>query len=169
VKACACFDSDLLSITGEWVKFLVDPVIKGSDYVAPYYCRDKYDGTITNNICYPLTRALYGIRVRQPIGGDFGFSGKLAAFYAHQEAWETDVAKFGIDIWMTTTAINEGYKICQAYMGTKEHEAKDPARLGPMFVQVPLKFLVLLHFSERQSPLEDQSRFRSLSLNFSGN
>jgi glycosyltransferase involved in cell wall biosynthesis len=136
VKACACFDSDLLSITDEWVKFLISPVIKGYDYVTPYYCRDKYDGTITNNICYPLTRALYGVRVRQPIGGDFGFSGKLAAFYAHQEVWETDIAKFGIDIWMTTTAINEGYKVCQAYMGAKEHESKDPARLGPMFVQV---------------------------------
>ncbi len=136
-NACACFDSDLTSITPEWVKSLIDPVIKhGYDYVTPYYWRDKYDGTITNNICYPLTRALYGLRVRQPIGGDFGFSGKLATFYAHQDVWQTNVAKFGIDIWMTTTAINEGYKICQAYLGTKEHEAKDPSHLGLMFVQV---------------------------------
>ncbi len=137
VTACACFDADLTSISPEWVKFLLDPILKhGYDYVTPYYWRDKYDGTITNNICYPLTRALYGLRVRQPIGGDFGFSGKLAAFYAHEDVWQTDVAKFGIDIWMTTTAINEGYKICQAYMGTKEHQAKDPGRLGLMFLQV---------------------------------
>ncbi len=150
VKACACFDSDLSSITEEWVKFLVDPVMKGYDYVTPYYCRDKYDGTITNNICYPLTRALYGVRVRQPIGGDFGFSGKLAAFYAHQEVWETDAAKFGIDIWMTTTAINEGYKVCQAYMGTKEHDAKDPSQLGPMFVQVVFTLFDLMGRYEDQ-------------------
>lgn len=137
VTACACFDSDLTSITPEWVKSLIDPVIEhGYDYVTPYYWRDKYDGTITNNICYPLTRALYGLRVRQPIGGDFGFSGRLAVFYDHQDVWQTNVAKFGIDIWMTTTAINEGYKICQAYIGTKEHEAKDPSHLGLMFVQV---------------------------------
>ena len=136
-KACACFDSDLLSVTPDWVKSLIEPVLNnGYDYVTPYYWRHKYDGTITNNICYPLTRALYGLRVRQPIGGDLGFSGKLAAFYAHQDVWQTDVAKFGIDIWMTTTAINEGHKICQAYIGTKEHEAKDPSRLGIMFVEV---------------------------------
>ena len=137
VIACACFDADLTSITPKWVQSLVDPVIKhGYDYVAPYYQRDKYDGAITNNICYPLTRALYGLRVRQPIGGDFGFSGQLAAFYAHQDVWQTNVAKFGIDIWMTTTAINEDYKICQAYMEAKEHEAKDPGHLGLMFLQV---------------------------------
>ena len=41
--------------------------------------RHKYDGTITNTIVYPLTRALYGKRIRQPIGGDFGFSGRLAS------------------------------------------------------------------------------------------
>ncbi len=137
VTACACFDADLTSITPEWVPSLINPVMKeGYDYVTPYYRRDKYDGTITNNICYPLTRALYGLRVRQPIGGDFGFSGKLATFYAHEDVWQTDIAKFGIDIWMTTTAINEGYKVCQAYIGTKEHEAKDPGRLGLMFLQV---------------------------------
>lgn len=135
--ACACFDADLTSITPEWVPSLVDPVMKhGYDYVTPYYWRDKYDGTITNNICYPLTRALYGLRVRQPIGGDFGFSGQLAAFYAHEDVWQTDIAKFGIDIWMTTTAINEGYKVCQAYLGTKEHRTKDPGHLGLMFLQV---------------------------------
>ena len=44
------------------------------DFVAPYYHRHKYDGTITNSIVYPLTRMLYGSQVRQPIGGDFGVS-----------------------------------------------------------------------------------------------
>ena len=52
----------------------MSPVFEqGFDYVAPYYLRHKYDGTITNSIVYPLTRTLYGHRIRQPIGGDFGF------------------------------------------------------------------------------------------------
>ena len=42
--------------------------------MAPLYARYKYDGTITNTVTYPLTRALYGHRIRQPIGGDFGVS-----------------------------------------------------------------------------------------------
>ena len=51
---------------------------------------------------YPLTRALYGQRIRQPIGGDFGMSRPLVRHYLAQPVWDTDVARFGIDIWMTT-------------------------------------------------------------------
>jgi glycosyltransferase involved in cell wall biosynthesis len=137
-KACAVVDSDLRSITPEWMELLLRPIYEeGFDYVAPLYARHKFDGTITNSIVYPLTRALYGKRIRQPIGGDFGFSGKLAKHYLTQEVWETDVARFGIDIWMTTLAVTGGYKVCQSYLGAKIHDAKDPGSdLGPMFTQV---------------------------------
>lgn len=136
-KAVAVFDSDLVSIKPEWVQNILDPVVKGYDFVAPFYRRYKLDGTITNTIAYNLTRALYGARVRQPIGGDFGISQKLAKYYFDQDVWETDVARFGIDVWMTTSAIVGGFKLCQARLGVKVHGEKDPgADLGPMFRQV---------------------------------
>jgi glycosyltransferase involved in cell wall biosynthesis len=138
VRACAVVDSDLRSITPEWIELLIKPVLEeGYDYVAPYYHRHKYDGTITNTIVYPITRALYGQRIRQPIGGDFGFSGKLAAFYLAKDVWESDVARFGIDIWMTTIAVANAFKVCQAFLGAKIHDAKDPgADLSAMLYQV---------------------------------
>jgi glucosylglycerate synthase len=137
-KACAVVDSDLRSITPEWVELLITPVLKnGFDYVSPLYHRHKFDGTITNSIVYPLTRTLYGRRVRQPIGGDFGFSGSLAQFYLTKDVWETDVARFGIDIWMTTTAIANGFKVTQSFLGAKIHDAKDPGTdLSNMLYQV---------------------------------
>ncbi len=135
--AIAVFDSDLLSITPEWIRNILDPVIEGYDFVAPDYKRYKLDGTITNTIAYNLTRALYGKKIRQPIGGDFGVSPALIKFYLEQDVWETDVAKFGVDIWMTTSAIVGGFRICQAKLGAKIHGQKDPsADLGPMFRQV---------------------------------
>lgn len=137
-KACVVVDSDLRSITPEWIELLVKPVlIGGFDYVTPLYHRHKFDGTITNSIVYPLTRALYGKRVRQPIGGDFGFSGRLAQFYLTKDVWQSDVARFGIDIWMTTTAIANGFKVAQSFLGAKIHDAKDPgADLSSMLYQV---------------------------------
>lgn len=137
-KACAVVDSDLRSITPEWIELLVKPVLEGGfDYVAPLYHRHKFDGTITNSIVYPLTRVLYGKRVRQPIGGDFGFSGEMARFYLSKDVWQTDVARFGIDIWMTTTAIANGFKVAQSFLGAKIHDAKDPgADLSSMLYQV---------------------------------
>ena len=77
-KAVVVVDADLKSITPEWIKHLGEPLFSDFSYVAPLYVRHKYDGTITNSIAYPMSRALYGRRVRQPIGGDFGFSGELA-------------------------------------------------------------------------------------------
>lgn len=138
VNACAIFDSDLRSITPDWVALLIEPILKDNfEFIAPYYKRYKYDGTITNNIVYNLTRALYGYRVRQPIGGDFAFSLPLIRKYISQNVWETDVGRFGIDIWLTTTAMVENVRIAQANLGVKIHDVKDPAEaLGPMFRQV---------------------------------
>lgn len=136
--ACAIVDSDLRSITPEWIELLISPVLKeGHDFVAPLYDRHRFDGTITNSIVYPVTRALYGKRIRQPIGGEFGFSGKLAEFYLKQDVWGTDVARFGIDIWMTTEAIANDFSVCQAFLGAKIHDPKDPGSdLSDMMVQV---------------------------------
>ncbi len=137
-QACAVVDSDLRSITPEWIDLLVRPVLHaGYDLVAPYYHRHKYDGTITNSIVYPLTRALYGRRIRQPIGGDFGMSRRLIQRYIARQDWESDVARYGIDIWMTTIAVAEHFRTCQSFLGAKLHDAKDPGvDLSAMLHQV---------------------------------
>jgi hypothetical protein len=55
-----------------------------------------------------------------------------------EETWKSDVSRFGIDIWMTTSAINEARgSIYQAALGTKIHDVKDPGKqLGSMFREV---------------------------------
>lgn len=138
VKAACVLDSDLRSITPEWVQLLLAPVMRHAmELVAPLYARHRYDGTITNTIVYPMTRMLYGRRIRQPIGGDFGFSGELARRFLAYENWGGPVARYGIDIFMTTTAVAEKRKVCQAFLGAKIHDPKDPgADLQPMMVQV---------------------------------
>jgi glucosylglycerate synthase len=138
VGALVVVDSDLRSIVPEWIELLAGPILKGGyDFVAPLYSRHKYDGTITNTVTYPVTRALYGHRIRQPIGGDFGVSGDLIRDYLAQETWTPDVSRFGIDIWMTTTALTGGFAVCQSRLGAKIHDPKDPGSdLGPMFRQV---------------------------------
>ncbi|MDK2782605.1 MAG: glucosylglycerate synthase [Thermococcaceae archaeon] len=131
-------DSDLRSITPEWIYKFAKPIEEGYHFVAPLYLRHKYDGTITNNIAYPMTASLYGYNIRQPIGGDFGISAKLIDTYlSDEEVWKSDVARFGVDIFLTTTAIAEGFRVTQAALGVKIHDPKDPAAsLGPMFNQV---------------------------------
>ena len=137
-KALVMVDADLKSITTQWMEYLCRPLLDGYDYVLPIYVRHKYDGTITNNIAYPMMRTLYGRRLRQPIGGDFGLSGRLARCLLTEKTQTTAIDHFGIDIWMTTVAVGRLFNVCQTFMGTpKDHRAKDPgAHLGPMFKEV---------------------------------
>ena len=72
-KAGACFDADLRSITPDWIKLQLGPIMEGYDFISPDYVRYKYDATITNNICYPLMYGLFCHDIRNPIGGDFAY------------------------------------------------------------------------------------------------
>jgi glycosyltransferase involved in cell wall biosynthesis len=137
-KAVVMVDSDLRSINQHWIKLLVEPILNGVDLVTPFYIRHKYDATITNHVCYPFTQAVYGKRIRQPIGGDFGLSMKLIKKLLESDLWDNPYTrKFGVDIFITHSAIYGGFKIKQAFLGSKVHEAKDPGKhLASMFKQV---------------------------------
>jgi len=137
-QGTAMFDSDLRSIAPEWCKIALEATLSEADLVTPLYIRHKYDGTITNNLCYPFTRAVYGLRIRQPIGGDFGLSDSLVTRLLESTLWtNTYVRRFGIDIFITHAAIASGFRIMEALLGSKVHEAKDPAaELTAMFIQV---------------------------------
>ena len=171
VKALVVVDSDLRSIVPEWIELLSGPILKGGyDFVAPLYSRYKYDGTITNTVTYPLTRALYGHRIRQPIGGDFGVSGDLVRHYLTLDDWTPDISKFGIDIWMTTSALTGGFAVCQARLGAKVHDPKDPGSdLGPMFRQVVGTILRLaVRNADRWLPIHASPRRPGLRLRAAG-
>jgi len=133
-KAIIVVDADLRSVTPEWVKAFATPILEGHDYVTPIYSRNEYDGTITNHITYPLIYSLFKANIRQPIGGDFSFSPRMARYWVGM-AWEKNTRQYGIDIFMTTSALLNGFKICQVVLGSKVHKPSAP-KLGPMFTQV---------------------------------
>ncbi len=146
-KAVVVVDADLKSITPQWIQYLGEPLFSGFNYGTPIYVRHKYDGSITNHIAYPMLSTLFGLRVRQPIGGDFGFSGRMARAFLSEKRWNENISNYGIDIWMTTIAIARRFKVCQTFLGsTKSHRAKDPAKdLARMFTQVVATFFDLMN------------------------
>ena len=127
-KACVVVDSDLRSVTPDWIRLLVEPVLdRGYDFVAPQYVRHKFDGTITKSIVYPVIRALYGKRVRQPIGGEFCSSPTLLSQYLDQDVWETELVRASVELWLTTEALTNGARMCQVMLGVRAHEHRDAA------------------------------------------
>lgn len=136
-------DADLRSIKPWWIKGFCEPILSGkTDFIGPFYVRDKYDSLITNHIIYPFVSSFLGANLRQPIGGDFGISKELVNFYLKKPFFNPEVNKFGIDIWLSTNAISNKFKIGQVFLGTKDHgktikDSRFPEKsLGIMFTEV---------------------------------
>ena len=133
-KVGVVVDADLRSIKPIWIKKLISPVFSGFEYVLPFYIRRKDDATITNHLVYPLIYGLLGQDVRQPIGGEFAFSSRLVDIWLTQK-WSQSTKKFGVDIFMTLSALFNKTKICQVNLGVKIHKPSTP-NLDSMFEQV---------------------------------
>jgi len=119
-RACAVVSPDIESITPEWMEALVRPVYKEQfDLVTPIYHRHKYDGLLVKNIIAPIIRSIYGVKVREPVGGEFGFSGRLACHYMELDAWHEEFVRARTEIWLTTRAITDGFRLCQSFLGPK--------------------------------------------------
>ncbi len=137
-KACAVVSAELQSVTPEWIEGLIRPVYKEQfDLVTPLYHRHKFDGLLINNIMYPVVRALYGIRVKEPLGKEFGVSARLAKTFLKSVLKAGHTVRAGADLRLTTSAIRDGYLLCQAFLGPKLHTPNyEEPDLGTVFQRV---------------------------------
>jgi hypothetical protein len=138
VKACAVIDASLQTVEPTWIERLITPVLTdGFDYVSPYYFRHVNEGAITKGIVYPLFRALYGVRLRQPAASEFGCSGRLVAHYLDQDFWEAEQASAGIDLWLSVAAVSSEFRSCEAELGPRGATSRStPGDLGTTLAQV---------------------------------
>ena len=119
-KACVVVSPDSTTIEPDWLQRLVTPVYTDTfDLVSPIYRRQKFEGVLMRNLLYPMTRAIYGYRIREPYASEFAISGRLATDFLTQEIWNDDRGRTGAEICLTITAITGKYRVCQSFLGTK--------------------------------------------------
>jgi hypothetical protein len=70
-------------------------------------------------LLYPMTRAIYGYRVREPYASEFAISGRLATDFLSKEIWQDEWGRIGPELSLTVTAITANYRVCQVFLGTK--------------------------------------------------
>ena len=125
-KACAIVDVEVEQFARGWLDSLVRPVLASErDFVAPYYTRHTLSGSINNGVVYPLTRSLYGKRLRFPMGGDFACSMRFVERCLAENVWETELVKSSIDLWLTTRALTDGSRVAQGMVGIKHQTWKE--------------------------------------------
>lgn len=119
-KVCAVVSPDSTTLEPEWIEKLLHPVLNDSqDLVLPVYRRHKFDGLLIRNLVYPITRVVYGCKIREPYPSDFAFSPNLGSHFLSQDIWNLEPGHRGTELWMTLAAIVGRYKLTQAFLGTK--------------------------------------------------
>lgn len=143
VKYIATIDADITTITEEWPKLLLSPLIRERvDFVTPVYTRNRYEGNTTNHFCLPLLYGWFGRKINQPIGGDFAMSDRLLKYILEQQK-PKDAFLYGIDIFLSTHAVGGNFETREVYLGRKIHKPSF-SKIIPMFQQVAATMLFVL-------------------------
>jgi hypothetical protein len=135
-KACVVMSPESANIESEWLSKLLHPIYRdGFDLVTPTYGRHKFEGLLITNLLYPMVRALYGVRIREAYSPEFGFSGRLGSQFLGQNVWNDGADGAGVELRFTLAAITGGYRICQSFLGEKDHIERRGADLVPALRQ----------------------------------
>jgi len=119
-KAVAVLEPDVASVTPEWVASLLSPVVHEQyDFVAPVYARERFEAPLATQLVRPLFDTAFAARVREPIGGEFGCSGRFVTRALQQSFWDDDRARPTIEMWLLASATVADHKVCQAHLGPR--------------------------------------------------
>ena len=125
--ACALLEALPRPRDAGWLRALLEPVLAGGyDLVVPSYARGRLEGVLVTGIVYPLTRALFGKRLRQPLGRELVLSRRLAQHLLSESEWSTDPALAGGDLWCVTKALAREVRIAQVFIGPRPRPAAQP-------------------------------------------
>ena len=165
-KVCLVVDGNLKSADLRWPEWLVGPILeKDVDCVVPQFVRNRYDGTLTNTLLAPMTRALYGKRVPYHLGGAFALSGRFIRSILLPQPWEEGIARYGIDGWIATLAVVEQGDVCQAVLGPRAQQGKPGGDLATVLAQaVGCMFHLMERYQERWESVKGSVEVPSVGL-----
>jgi glucosylglycerate synthase len=151
-RGYVCYDADLHknSIKPEWIKLHLESILENkADMVIPFYRRHPLDGTITNNLVFPLMEGLYKKHIRQPIGGEYGFGIEMMSrLLTDPSVLLTDKATWGTDSWFVSMGVASSIRIKEAFLGVKDHNSSDKQyemQNGSIINSVELMFMQVVN------------------------
>lgn len=129
-RACLVTDARVPGIRPDWVPALVRPVLTGVEAALACYQKSAYAAALGDNLTHPFLRTFFCADLEEALPGEFCVSGALAAELAGCDVWETDVAKFGVNMWLTSQLLVEERHIVQVDMGPRGDDSGDPGAVS---------------------------------------
>lgn len=133
-RACCVVASKLETASAEWIGQLAQPLLEeDADLVVPYYARHKFEGLLNSSIIAPLTRCLYGKRIHNPLGPDFGISRRL---FEKMIGSDRSANRTHPLASLTPTALCENLQVCEVYVGARIYPPTDWTNISSIVSQV---------------------------------
>ncbi len=119
-KACAVVSPATTSASPDWIANLLRPAYRDNyDFVAPLYSRHKFHGLLARNLLYPMTRAIFGRKIREVYSDEWGFSNRLGAYCLNQDVWHEEPVRSRPEAWMGISAMASGFSLLPGFSGRK--------------------------------------------------
>ena len=114
-RACSVLHPDLAALHDPASRLLASSVLDGKfDLVTAIYPEGKYDGLINKSLLSPLSRALFGRRVRSPLAFDFCASARMLAKLADPGMQRSQPGSQLL--WPANIVAMEAGQVCQMYI-----------------------------------------------------
>jgi glucosylglycerate synthase len=130
-KACLILEAHVPGIDPTWLPGLIEPVLKdGYELTLGAYHRSSYASAFNDNVAYPFLRAFLNSDLRNPLASEFCISGDYAAELTGQDIWETDVARFGLNIWIAIESLLTHRRVVQVELGNRGDPSGEPGAIA---------------------------------------
>jgi hypothetical protein len=93
--------------------------------------RSRFQGLLARDLLYPMSRAVFGQRIRELYSDEWGFSGRLASQCLERDVWQEEAVRTRPEAWMAILATGTGLKCGQYFLGPK---TVSPSATGPDIV-----------------------------------
>ena len=107
-------EPDAANVQPTWIPKLVEPLDKNFQFVAPLYVHHKDEDLLNSMIVYPMTRSLYGWRIRKPTGSELGLRRELVERMLEMDIWNQYVNNEGLAVCLSILAMCIRQPMCQA-------------------------------------------------------
>jgi len=134
-RCCTVVHNDLTALHDPDLRQLAASALEGKcDVAMPVYPEKKYEGLINKSLLAPLSRALFGRRVRNPLAFDFCASARMLA----------KLGDIGVErsqpgpllLWPSNVVAMESGQICEAFIGATHTVQTDGLELSAVLAQL---------------------------------
>ena len=133
-KACCVWNSSPQADSIGAIEQLLRPVLdENFDLVFPSYLEAKFGALVNSSIICPMTRALYGKRIRFPMAIDLGFSSKFVDRLLQTDPSTRRPRSLQ---WIASEAICAGLPVCQVNLPLETPHPPDSTDLSAILTTV---------------------------------